>query len=245
MKIAYQDSAVTLYHGDALQVIRHLPVFDAAITDPPYVETNLQWDKWPIGWMLELAGRTRSVWCFGSLRMFMEQRNEFIGWRLSQDIVWEKHNGSSSAADRFRRVHEVAAHFYQGEWRSIYKAQVVRNDATKRTVRRKARPPHWGDIEGAVYKSEDGGPRLERSVIFARSCHGYAIHPTQKPEEIVAPLIEYSVPPGGTVCDPFAGSATTLIVARRMGRKAIGIEADPEIIEKAVARLRIEQGAAA
>ena len=62
------------------------------------------------------------------------------------------------------------------------------------------------------------------SVIYARSCHGYAVNETQKPEAIVAPLIEYSVPPGGTVVDLFAGSGTVGACARKTGRKAILIE---------------------
>jgi site-specific DNA-methyltransferase (adenine-specific) len=62
------------------------------------------------------------------------------------------------------------------------------------------------------------------SVIYARSCHGSAIHPTQKPEAIIAPLMEYSVPPGGVVLDCFAGSGVTLLQARKTGRRAIGIE---------------------
>lgn len=62
------------------------------------------------------------------------------------------------------------------------------------------------------------------SVIYARSCHGYAVNETQKPEAIVAPLVEYSVPPGGTVVDCFAGSGTTGVYARKTGRKAILIE---------------------
>lgn len=248
MRIAYQDEAVTLWHGNALDVIECLPVVDAAITDPPYGETDLPWDRWPHGWMMALAGKTDSVWCFGSLRMFMEQRNEFLGWKLSQEVVWEKHNGSGLHNDRFRRVHELAAHFYQGVWGRIYKKVVVVEveEARRRgtSVKRGTKPAHWGSSEqGTSYVYN--GTRLQRSVIYARSCHGHAIHPTQKPEEIVAPLIEYSVRPGGTVLDCFAGSATTLIVARRMGRKAIGIEADEAMIEKAVARLRIEAGRAA
>ena len=62
------------------------------------------------------------------------------------------------------------------------------------------------------------------SVIYARSCHGYAVNETQKPEDIVAPLVLYSVPEGGLVVDCFAGSGTTLAVARKTGRRAIGIE---------------------
>jgi site-specific DNA-methyltransferase (adenine-specific) len=62
------------------------------------------------------------------------------------------------------------------------------------------------------------------SVIFAPSCHGYAVNETQKPEDIVSPLLQYSVPPGGLVVDCFAGSGTTGAVARKTGRRAILIE---------------------
>ncbi|MCL4660584.1 site-specific DNA-methyltransferase [Burkholderia multivorans] len=75
------------------------------------------------------------------------------------------------------------------------------------------------------------------SVIYARSCHGYAVNETQKPEDIVSPLMAYSVPPGGLVVDCFAGSGTTLVVAKKMGRKAIGIERRESQCEEIVKRL--------
>lgn len=220
----YQDDSVTLYHGDALQILPTLPRADAIVTDPPYGETSLDWDRWPGGWPALAAAVAPQMWCFGSLRMFLERRDELTCWKLAQDVVWEKHNGSNSAADRFRRVHELALHFYQGDWAALHKAQQYTNDATARAVQRKARPPQWGNIGASSYVSQDGGPRLMGSVIYARSCHGYAVNETQKPEAIVAPLVDYSVPPGGTVVDCFAGSGTTGVVARKTGRKAILIE---------------------
>ena len=80
-------------------------------------------------------------------------------------------------------------------------------------------------------------PGRRRSVISARSCHGTAVHPTQKPVAVLGPLIEYSCPPGGMILDPFAGSGSTLVAARDLGRKAIGIEANEEYCEAAAKRL--------
>lgn len=237
LKPFYQDELVTLYCGDAMELLPKLPKADAIVTDPPYGETSLDWDRWPDGWPALAAPVAPQMWCFGSLRMFMKHSEEFDAWKLAQDIVWEKHNGSNNANDRFRRLHELAPHFYRGSWETLYKCPQVTADATPRTVRRKARPQQWGDIGAGSYTSVDGGPRMMGSVIYARSCHGYAVNETQKPEELVAPLVLYSVPPGGLVVDCFAGSGTTLAVARKTGRHAIGIEKRQSQCQRIVERL--------
>lgn len=97
-----------------------------------------------------------------------------------------------------------------------------------------------GDIERGEYQSHDGGPRLARSVQRVRSCHGHAVHPTQKPLGILEPLLRYSVPPGGLVLDPFAGSGSTLLAAKQLGMLAVGVEVDERYCE--VAARRLDQG---
>ena len=233
----YEDEAVTLYHGDALALLPLMPKADAVVTDPPYGETSLTWDRWPEGWPALAAEVAPQMWCFGSLRMFMERRDDLAEWKLAQDVVWEKHNGSGFDADRFKRVHELALHFYRGEWADVYREpQKVAGEA-RPSARIKTREAgqHRGKIGAEGY--EYGDDRMQRTVIFARSCHGYAVHPTQKPEDIVAPLLQYSVPLGGLVVDPFAGSGTTLLVARKTGRRAIGIEARADYCKAIAARL--------
>ncbi len=237
MQPFYRDSAVTLYCGDCMELLPLLPSADAIVTDPPYGETSLEWDKWPDGWPTVAACVASQMWCFGSMRMFLDKRADLADWKLAQDVVWEKHNGSNSSNDRFRRLHELALHFYRGEWKSLFRQPQFTNDATAKAVRRKRRPPQWGEIGEHTYISEDGGPRMMGSVIYARSCHGYAVNETQKPEEIVAPLVLYSVPPGGLVVDCFAGSGTTLAVARKTGRRAIGIEKRESQCQRIVERL--------
>lgn len=236
----YKDDYITLYRDDCRDLLPHInQQFDAVITDPPYQETDIAWDQWPKGWPQLLTRLSSQLWCFGSLRMFMDRVAEFKDWILAQDIIWEKHNGTNTLNDRFRRVHEHIAHFYKRctRWGALYKDPQFTMDATKKTARRKRKPGHWSKIEGGFYRSEDGGPRLVESIIFQQSCHGYAIHPTQKPEGIIRPLVLYTVPQDGIVLDPFAGSGTTLVVARSEKRRAVGIEISQEYCEKIVERL--------
>jgi site-specific DNA-methyltransferase (adenine-specific) len=240
---------VRIITGDCRDVMAQMEPesVDCILTDPPYGETSLAWDRWVPGWPA-LARRvlkhTGSMWCFGSTRMFLEHAGEFAGWVQSQDVVWEKHNGSGFLNDRFRRVHELALHFYRDDakWSEVYKAPQYTPDATARIVRRKTKPTHFhGERKGYTYTSEDGGPRLMRSVMFARSEHGRAEHPTQKPIEIVEPLLLYACPQGGVCLDPFAGSGTTGVVAKQHGINCTLIEGDPEFAE--IARVRIAGGA--
>jgi len=170
--------------------------------------------------------------------MFVKYAADFKDWSIAQDCVWEKHNGSNAFADRFRRVHEHAIQLYRGRWQTIHKTPLFTNDAIARSVRRKKRPPQWGDIGASAYVSQDGGPRLMRSVMFARSCHGFAQHPTQKPVEILRPLIEYSCPAAGVVLDPFMGVGSTGVAAMQTGRRFIGVELDPKYFAVAKQRLR-------
>jgi site-specific DNA-methyltransferase (adenine-specific) len=174
--------------------------------------------------------------------MFMAHAAELkkAGWKLSQDVIWEKHNGSGLMADRFRRVHEQAAHFYRGPWKAIYHNAQMTMDATRRTIRRKQKPTHWSKIKAGHFVAHDGGPRMMRSVMQVRSEHGRADNPTQKPLGILRPLIEYSCPPDGLILDPCAGSGSTLVAAKECNRRAIGIEIREQDCEAAARRLNQE-----
>jgi site-specific DNA-methyltransferase (adenine-specific) len=242
----YSDETVTLYHGDMREVLTLLgrgTYFDCAVTDPPYGETTLTWDRWPDGWPTIAAEHTNSMWCFGSMRMFLDRRDEFADWKLSQDVVWEKHNGSSFVADRFKRVHEVATHWYRGEWRRVHH-EVPRTahhgpskDWRPSGKPQAARSEHTGQI-GARGGYADDGTRMARSVLTVPSMQQRAQHPTEKPVGILDPLIRYACPPGGTVLDPFAGSGSTAVAARMSGRRAVLIEADERYCEAIANRVQ-------
>jgi site-specific DNA-methyltransferase (adenine-specific) len=251
-----REAGLALYLGDMREILPALGVqADLIIADPPYGETALAWDRWPIGWLKVAAAHSNAMWCFGSQRMFFDHLDEFkaADWKLSQDvighdedgdpivgdvnIVWEKHNGTGFAKDRFRRVHEHVLHWYRGPWSGIHQA-VPRvpaiYDPKGRVRSRQDRAAHLGALGDAVYV--DDGLRLMRSVIKVGSVRG-GIHKTQKPESLLLPLIRYACPPGGLIVDPFAGSGSTLDAARQSGRRAIGIEAHEPYAEAAARRL--------
>lgn len=224
--------------GDCRNLMPQHGPFDMIIADPPYGDTSLEWDARVENWH-DLAAQclkpTGSIWVFGSLRYFMAEGQHFeaAGLRYAQEIVWEKHNGSGFHADRFKRVHELAVQWYRQDapWAEVY------NDATAKTARRKKRPTHTGHIQAGHYVSEDGGPRIMRSVIYARSCHGRAIHPTEKPVDLLETLIRTSCPAGGIVGDFFAGSGAAGEAAMMTGRRYVGAEISP--IYAAAARNRL------
>lgn len=235
----YEDDTVQLHLGDMREILPTLGVqADLVLADPPYAETSLAWDRWPDGWPTLAATVAPSMWCFGSMRMFLDRRDEFTGWKLSQDVVWEKHNGSGFARDRFRRVHETVTHWYRGDWASIHH-DVPRSptefDPKDRSVSASAaRVPHTGTI--GAHRYEDDGLRLARSVQRLPSVRG-GLHPTEKPLPLLERLITYACPPDGLVIDPFAGSGSTLDTARQTGRRAIGIEVSEAYAEAAARRL--------
>jgi site-specific DNA-methyltransferase (adenine-specific) len=169
----YSEFGVTIYCGDMREVLPQLGRFDAVITDPPYGETALRWDVWPEGWPARLTEHTPTIWCFGSMRMFWEKSREFADWKLAQDLVWEKHNGSGMHADRFRRVHENAIQVYRGKWADLYKSPqrvAVVERSSGREIRSGGKPAHFNGVGKRTGYSYNGS-RLVRSVIAHKSCH--------------------------------------------------------------------------
>jgi DNA modification methylase len=214
----YQDEAVCIYHGDCREVLPFLPKTDAVVTDPPYGIQDAA--------MLDLPGRGR------------RGNNDYhpaSDWDAVIDPEWCR-----LCADKA----PIVAWF--GHWRKRAEVEA----AMPWPIRCElvwAKDTHVGPPCPAAMRDEriwifsrDGlkPTRFETTVwdvpIIPTWAHRY--HKNEKPEALMRRLISWL--PGDAVLDPFMGSGTTLVAAKRLGRKAIGIERELKYCELAVERLR-------
>ena len=129
----------------------------------------------------------------------------------------------------------------RGTGRGAYVQPRATTGATPTTFTGRGHVPfHYGDA---------GGPsRFYYTAKASTSERDGSDHPTVKPRALMRWLLRLTVPPGGLVLDPFAGSGTTLLAARDEGLRAIGIEREPAHAADAAHRLRqlslfgLEQG---
>jgi len=142
-----------------------------------------------------------------------------IGWKIRSEVIWHKPDHVPKAAkDRLTPAHELLFHF------------VKRKDAyyDMDAIRKPPSPPIWGT--NGVVKAPGGSVPTDVWTIQMEDSNfpenPYAVFP----EALVELPIRATCPRGGTVLDPFVGSGTTAVVALRLGRKAVGIDASADCL---------------
>lgn len=245
MDPVYDRDGVTLYHGDCLVVLHQLLVtVQLVLEDLPYGTTRMDWDR-PIDnkllWhaLAGLCGPRTPVVAFGTgsfwAELVMSNRADY-----RYDLIWDKQavTGHLNAKKQPLRAHENIAVFYRQQ--PAYQPQMVftgrsshsRGSRSERTVNQ------WGGFENTEVVDQDGF-QYPRSIIQAKrpKLPKGKGHPSQKPVELLGTIVRSFTAPGDLVLDPVAGSGSTLVAARTAGRRAIGIEQDPEWVANIIERL--------
>jgi DNA modification methylase len=168
------------------------------------------------------------------------------GWYMRSDIIWHKPNPlPESVKDRPTRAHEYMFLLSKSP-RYYYDVDAIREPHQVASLRKRLSP--W---RGKQWR---GSPRGDGNNLKpAQSCHPLGknkrsvwtipvysfngLHFSTFPEKLVEPCVLAGCPKDGVVLDPFAGAGTTLIVAARLGRRAIGIELKPAYTKLARQRL--------
>lgn len=165
------------------------------------------------------------------------------GWYLRQDIIWSKPNPMpESVRDRCTKAHEYVFLLAKSE-RYFYDADAVK-EASVRSLNATRGPKLYGD--GGHHRNGQGastlGPgkkdgRNRRSVWMVAPKPYKGAHFAVMPEALVTPCILAGSRPGDLVLDPFAGSGTVAVVARRLARSFVGMELNAEYCALAERRL--------
>lgn len=117
-------------------------------------------------------------------------------------------------------------------------------NVTPREVCKKAskadRNADWTGAEITLDMRRPGALQGRNDGSLGKVTYNRNVHPTVKPTDLMAWLVRLVTPPGGIVLDPFAGSGSTLVAAKREGLGFVGIEREPEYVKIAQARVGIE-----
>jgi modification methylase len=239
--------------GDSIAALAELPAqsVDLIFADPPYnlqlqgslhrpddslvdavddawdqFESFAAYDAFTRAWLTAARRVLKpdgAIWVIGSYHNIFRVGTALqdLGFWVLNDVVWRKANPMPNfRGRRFTNAHETLI------WAS-----------------RDAKARYTFNYEALKAGNEDV---QVRSDWFLPLCTGEErlkdeagrkVHPTQKPEALLARVLLASSKPGDVVLDPFFGSGTTGAVAKRLGRRFIGIERDPAYAAAAEARI--------
>ena len=246
--------ADTILVGDCLDHLAALPAesVDLVFADPPY---NLQlagdlsrpdqsrvdgvddawdrfdsfadYDRFTRDWLMSARRamkRDATIFVIGSYHNIFRVGAvmQDLGFWILNDIIWRKSNPMPNfRGRRFTNAHETLIWAARDQTSRAYTFNYEQLKAGNEDTQMRS---DW------LFPLCTGGERL-------KDADGRKTHPTQKPEALISRILNAATKPGDLVLDPFFGSGTTGAVARRHGRRFVGIERDPTYARAATARI--------
>ncbi len=235
----YQDALVTIYHGDARELLPQIEA-DFLLTDPPYGTKKYQHDIDGYAVLIpEVLARFQIAAVFG-------WPEKLIGWCIRNGctpdewITWWPTNGALRAFNPFglgRESESIAAFGQAWKW------ELLKRECAHESKR----------LAAANYKSDKkshaglkhNGKTSRMGDVWRVAAPGLGfnakkrLHTNEKPMGVLQLLLD-AAPDARVLCDPFCGSGTALCAAKRAGIKSIGIEIDERHCETAARRCASE-----
>lgn len=250
-----------IYHGDCVKILKDKideESVDLIFADPPYnlsgnglkwkgnktggdwYMVDEEWDKMSAPEYLQftrkwIGGSHRVLKNTGSIYISCSYHNiaevmivlKQLDFKINNVITWYKTNAMPNMT---RRVFTHSTEFVV--WAVKGKKWIFNYDELK-----KINPETQKD--GSLKQMRDfWSLPLVQGKERIHGKDGRAVHPTQKPEEMLKRIIVASSDKGDTVLDPFLGSGTTAVVAKKLGRHWIGVEKDGKYFKVAENRMK-------
>lgn len=244
----------TILKGDCVAALDRLPdhSVDVIFADPPY---NLQlegalhrpdqtkvnavddhWDQFDSfqaydaftrAWLMacrRVLKPNGTIWVIGSYHNIFRVGASLqdLGFWMLNDVIWRKTNPMPNfRGRRFQNAHETLIWASRDQKSKGYTFNYEAMKAANDDVQMRS---DW------LFPICTGNERLKDE-------NGDKVHPTQKPEALLARILMSSSKPGDVILDPFFGSGTTGAVAKRLGRHFVGIEREQSYIDAATKRI--------
>jgi site-specific DNA-methyltransferase (adenine-specific) len=258
-KVQLADVLDRTIHQDALQAVQFLPsaFADLLFLDPPYNRDKKfgdngfarrraeEYESWMDDWLsafCRLLKPTASVYVCSEWLTSTSVYNVISKHlKVRNRITWEREKGRGARSNWKNNCEDI--------WFATVSDDYIFNLEAVKLKRRVLAPYTTDDGEPKGWQRErEGGFRLTHpsniwtdiTVPFWSMAENTS-HPTQKPEKLLARVILASSNPGDVVLDPFLGSGTTSVVARKLGRHYIGIEQEEEYCLLAEKRLALAE----
>jgi site-specific DNA-methyltransferase (adenine-specific) len=233
-------------HGDCLSWAASLPPqsVDLLVLDPPYnldkqfngqkfsrqsVQAYTDWLNQVVEGLKPLLKPTASVYIcgdwFSSSSIFTVAAAHFT---VRNRITWEREKGRGAQANWKNASEDIW--FCTASDRYTFNLEAVK---LRRRVLAPYRSPDgtpkdWQSTQAGNFRATHPSNLWTDITVPFWSMSENTAHPTQKSEKLLAKLILASTNPGDRVLDPFLGSGTTSVVAKKLGRRYLGIEQDEE-----------------
>jgi len=231
--------------ADLFSILDTLPneFVDLLIIDPPYnLDKNFNGFKFSKtgddayleylkSWFPKILNTLKPN---GSVYICGDWKSTFCLYQIMRDntiirnrIIWQREKGRGAKANWKNATEDI----WFGTKSEEYYFDIDAVKQKRKVIapyRENGKPKDWEETEDGNFRLTHPSNFWDDISIPYWSMPENTDHPTQKPEKLIAKLILASCPKNGVVLDPFLGSGTTSVVAKKLGRKYVGIEINEE-----------------
>lgn len=231
--------------GDMLKICSLLPAksVDLIVTDPPYNLTksfngtifakkkNADYEAYTRQWLTAVKPLLKDN---GSIYICCDWETSLIIGNILRDffyirnrITWQREKGRGAKANWKNGMEDIWFATNGNDYTFNLDAVKIRKKVIA-PYRVNGKPKDWAETANGNYRDTCPSNFWDDITIPFWSMPENTAHPTQKPEKLIAKIILASSSAGDVVFDPFLGSGTTSVVAKKLNRHYIGIEAEEQ-----------------
>lgn len=243
--------------GDAFGVLKTIrSKFDLLFADPPYnlnksfgekafkERSSDEYEAWLDSWVklcLPLLKPTASVYICGDWRSGSAiQRVGSKYFKLRNRITWEREKGRGAKANWKNAAEDIWFFTVSDEYTFNLDA-VKQRRRVLAPYKEDGIPKDWNETKAGNFRDTHPSNLWTDISVPFWSMPENTDHPTQKPEKLLAKIILASTNEGDVILDPFAGSGTTAVTAKKLGRHFVAIESDEQYCLLAQKRLEMAE----